>query len=460
MVGPIALAAMAAAIGNRVIVRAKADYAQGVNLFMSLIADSGARKSEVFRHMAGPLFDLQREERERDKADVQHQRSLREALEKRRERKVAELGAAAAPERGGLEAELREIDTQLAKMRRVEHRQRVADDVTPEAAVSLMAKQHGSISIMSAEGDILDIMAGRYSKNGNPQLGNFLKAHDRDPISSNRITRGEEEIHRPTLTIGVTMQPDALRETRRQPSMASRGMTARFIYALPEERTRTTNDTASVPEAVRATWAEGLRIMASISPVGEDEGGEYVPHEVPISADVLGAWIQWRTRNDVRKSEAGPLAALRSWAEKGSGRIIRIAGLLHVGDHLGDGQWQKPIPLPTFERAVRLMNYFEAHAVAAFALIGENDSTRDARAVMRWLENQGRDTVTVTDMHQGLRHGQRFADRDALLRAIEYLVDIEALDPVTHEPRGGRPGRPRSQAYRVSPRVLDGRWRR
>lgn len=38
----------------------------------------------------------------------------------------------------------------------------VADDVTPEAAASLLADHGGRLAIISAEGGIFDTMAGRY----------------------------------------------------------------------------------------------------------------------------------------------------------------------------------------------------------------------------------------------------------------------------------------------------------
>ena len=46
----------------------------------------------------------------------------------------------------------------------------VADDITPEAAASLLAEQGGRLAIISAEGGIFDIIAGRYSQQ-RPQHG-------------------------------------------------------------------------------------------------------------------------------------------------------------------------------------------------------------------------------------------------------------------------------------------------
>jgi hypothetical protein len=44
----------------------------------------------------------------------------------------------------------------------------LADDITPEAAASLLAEQGGRLAIISAEGGIFDIIAGRYSPKAVP----------------------------------------------------------------------------------------------------------------------------------------------------------------------------------------------------------------------------------------------------------------------------------------------------
>lgn len=59
----------------------------------------------------------------------------------------------------------------------------LADDSTPETVTSLMAEQGGRLSVMSAEGGIFDIIAGRYS--GAPNMEVFLKGHARDRLRVN-----------------------------------------------------------------------------------------------------------------------------------------------------------------------------------------------------------------------------------------------------------------------------------
>ena len=72
----------------------------------------------------------------------------------------------------------------------------VADDVTPEAAGTLLAEQNGRLGILSAEGGILGIIAGRYNNNI-PNMDIWLKGHSGDPIRIDRKGRPPEYIPNP-----------------------------------------------------------------------------------------------------------------------------------------------------------------------------------------------------------------------------------------------------------------------
>ena len=85
----------------------------------------------------------------------------------------------------------------------------VADDITPEAAGSLMADQHGRLAILSAEGGVFDILAGRYSGE-RANLDVFLKGHAGDTLKVDRKGRPPEYIPRPALTVSVMIQPAVL----------------------------------------------------------------------------------------------------------------------------------------------------------------------------------------------------------------------------------------------------------
>ena len=86
----------------------------------------------------------------------------------------------------------------------------VADDITPEAAASLLAEQGGRLAIITAEGGIFDIIAGRYSPKAIPNMDLWLKGHSGDPLRVDRKGRPPEHIPRPALTLGLMIQPQVL----------------------------------------------------------------------------------------------------------------------------------------------------------------------------------------------------------------------------------------------------------
>jgi len=62
----------------------------------------------------------------------------------------------------------------------------LADDASPERLGTLLHDNAGRLALMSPEGDVFDLIAGRYSVNNAPNLGVYLKGHAgdamRDPL--------------------------------------------------------------------------------------------------------------------------------------------------------------------------------------------------------------------------------------------------------------------------------------
>src|SRR5262249_10927584 len=103
----------------------------------------------------------------------------------------------------------------------------VSGDITPEAIASNLADQDGRLFLTSDEGELFQMLAGRYGNGANFEI--VLKAHTGGKVRVDR--RGRSEIiERATLTIGMTVQPDVLRGIAENPSFRARGLTARFLY--------------------------------------------------------------------------------------------------------------------------------------------------------------------------------------------------------------------------------------
>src|SRR5262249_1024142 len=73
-------------------------------------------------------------------------------------------------------------------------------DVTPEKLGMLMADHGERIAIISDEGGIFDILAGRYSR-GVPNLDLFLQSHAGAPYRVDRANRPSVVMQRPALTM-------------------------------------------------------------------------------------------------------------------------------------------------------------------------------------------------------------------------------------------------------------------
>ena len=109
-----------------------------------------------------------------------------------------------------------------------------ADDCSSEALTSLMAANNGVFSVISTEGGIFDIMAGRYSNKSNIDV--WLKSHCGDAIYVDRMTREAECIMHPALSAILSIQPSVLDEIMSNTTMTGRGLIARFLYASPPSR--------------------------------------------------------------------------------------------------------------------------------------------------------------------------------------------------------------------------------
>lgn len=111
----------------------------------------------------------------------------------------------------------------------------IADDCTPEALAQLMAQNDGTMALVSAEGGMVEQMGGRYS-GGQPNIDVYLKAHCGDPLYVDRVGRKPDVIANPTLTIIMASQPDVLNKIMANDTFSGRGLLARFLFAQPPSR--------------------------------------------------------------------------------------------------------------------------------------------------------------------------------------------------------------------------------
>ena len=233
LAGCVALAVLSAAAGGKAMVEPRPGWHEPVNLYTVVALSPGSRKSAVFAVMTAPLLAAERELLARARPLI-----VQAELEKQVSTRLAERATAAAANasdavRTDALAEASGAALNAAAITVPVLPRLVADDITPEAAASLLSEQGGRLAVLSAEGGIFATMAGRYSA-GTPNLEVFLKAHAGDLLRVDRKGRPAEHVEHPALTIGLAVQPEVLSQLADMPGFRGRGLLARLLFALPE----------------------------------------------------------------------------------------------------------------------------------------------------------------------------------------------------------------------------------
>lgn len=445
--GVVCLGVLAAAAGGHAEVEVQPGWREPVNIYAVPALPPGSRKSAVFREMTAPLLDAERALQESAREDIREREITLQIAQEAARRAVTE---AAKVKKDAAD------DAKAAALAKVEFAESVtvpgwprlvADDATPEALTSLLAEQGGRIAVLSAEGDLFDIMSGRYGKEGQVNLGVFLKGHAGDLLLIDRKGREPERIDDPALTIVVTIQPQVLLDIARKPVLRGRGLLARVLFSLPPDVVGYRRiDVDPVPAEVADVYRSNIKALALSLAEWSD------PAALVLTPDARKLLNEYQHEIEPRlRAAEGDLAEIRDWASKLAGATVRIAGLLHLAADLTRG-WGSPVSAETMAAAITLGQYFTDHAKAAFDRMGTDAAVDDARAVLDWITRNGASGFTKRDLHRGVASSrfQKAADLDGPLTLLEQHGYIR---PERREHTG--PGRPPAPRYAVHPEAVN-----
>jgi replicative DNA helicase len=440
MAAVFGLAAVASIAASHIEVEPVDGWREPVNLFVACAMDPGSRKSAVHRDVTAPVLEYEHSLVQETAFSISEAASIRRIAAAHLQ-KIEKQAASAKDnlERLALQEEARVAAGALERLDEPTPPRLFTDDATPEALATLLFQNKGQMAVLSAEGGIFDLMAGRYS-NGIPNLDVYLKGHAGDPIRIDRKGRAPEYVERPALTVGVAVQPFVLVKAARLLDFGGRGLFDRFLFSMPAGNVgyRKTNP-PPVPADIRNTYNTNLRALAAT-----------LEHGVTIlrlTDDASAVLTSWRDELEPRRRPDGDLGHLQGWSSKLDGSTVRIAGLLHLADTYTTG-FEKPIAGPTMAAAVDIARYFISHALAAFDHMGADPHLRGARRIVNWLAKEGRTTFTKRECHIALRpHFERSAELDP---ALALLADHGWIRLVPSEHRPGRP----SAVYQVNPQLV------
>ena len=410
----------------------KPDWAEPLNTYCVIVLPPAERKSAVISLMTAPLEEYEQEVNSAMDTKIIESQMKKAVLEKERrmlEDKVSKGKADAS--------ELADKAKEISAFQETLPLKLFVDDVTAEKLASVLAENHSKAAIVSAEGGIFDILNGIYTKNVNIDV--FLKGHSGDTIRVDRIGRASESILHPTLTMLLAVQPEVLNGLMTNGTFRGRGLTARFLYAIPKSSLGNRDfDTEQIPESVKIEYGKLIRSMLEV-----DE------REEPITLSGEATAVLAQLFRDTEKRFRTDLAEISDWAGKYVGAVLRIAGLLHAAQHHGFMDFSE-VSTQTMENAVRIGEYFLEHAKAAYSLMGADPLNKQCEYLLGIIQ---REQVSQFSRRDAMRMGRSFRTADSIQPVLNRLCEYGYIAPKPMEPVTGVGRRP-SEVYLTNPCLL------
>lgn len=400
-------------------------HAESVNIYTLTVAPPGERKSAAFKALVKPVEEYVRKYNERHYKSIEEYKSKRQFFE--RQKQNAMSGKSANLER------VLEITRELCDLEPIHEMQLICSDTTPEALAAEMFKQGGCMAVMDDEGGVFDIMSGLYT-NGQGNINLFLKGYDGSPHTIFRRTSENITLDSPYLTIGIMTQPQQFMQAMSNPQFVGRGLMQRFIFAFPAGKAGTQSySSADIPPKIQQAYDE---LIANLLRMPKHDS----PSKLKHSKESYHILHDYYDLLQTKMRSGGMFENMKAYASKHFGKVLKIAGLLHLCEHSVD----EPIGGDTAMKAVSIGLWAENTALKAFnGEAGDDTVIRNAKYIIKRVKSDRSDILSLTRLKRLCR---AVSDSDDFGEAVELLEDMHYLRRERIE-TAGRP----SEKYHINP---------
>lgn len=200
-------------------------------------------------------------------------------------------------------------------------------DATPEAIVKRAGTQGGRIAILSAEGGLLENLAGRYSE-GSAKVEFLDAAFDGESYEGSRIGDTGRDIPKPWASIVLVVQPDVANTMLGSSAMRTRGFLQRWWFFLPPTASYTLRTTMpALPRAVMDPWEQAITSIWGTDHIGWP-ADRVVMTMPPQSRELVEAMeVEHIAPAFARASDEGN-ALFQGWLGKAAMTTWRVSALL------------------------------------------------------------------------------------------------------------------------------------
>ncbi|MCP3775221.1 DUF3987 domain-containing protein [Paenibacillus sp. MZ04-78.2] len=400
----MALLSVAVAVHRRYKLEVFPGFTEPLCLYAIVALPSANRKSDVFSKMIAPIYAYEENLREEMVEAISERKAEIEWLKAQQASVLKDI------RKGNLDARLQLADIQkkLDTTKELFPPALIKQDITAEKLIQAMSENHNRMGVLSAEGGVLDIVAGLYSdKKSNVDI--FLKGHSGEHYAYDRKNGGSVYLKSPTLSVGLLVQNDHLQRVLTNSALNGRGLFARFLYAIPDSPLGTRKPRSKpIPPEVKETYHAMMTRLLKRKPLPPEgtntaqanlvdyvknavQGTAYDEEEptqtIRLSKEAVEIYERLFDKNEprLRPDNTDLTSDLKAWAGKLVGQIMRIAGLLHMAEHADKDELPEEVAASTVEAAARLEEYFYAHTLKAFGEASESIHTEKQKYILQAL---------------------------------------------------------------------------
>jgi len=453
LAGILALSVCSAVIARKVEVWVpEHGWPEPVNLFSVVVLGPGNRKSAVFKDSTTALRKYEEELVEQRRPELAIEQSERRQAEKRLKLIEDEIAKLIKPKDfEKLKAEAATLASKLSNWPEPVLDALIVDDMTSEKLGIVLSEQNGRIACMSPEGDVFDLMAGKYSISSAPNFGTHLRGHAGDDLRVGRVGRESVFVIRPAITMALTVQPAVIYSLQSSPVFRGRGLLARFFYAVPPSPLGERNPTPKpVSEQISEEYSALVRrLLVALENINPDD-----PISLELSPRALESLNEWLAEIESELAIGGEMEFIQDWGAKLAGMTLRMAAALHCVKHSHVLPSTVQIEESTFRSAIELARYAIPHADRVLSMMGQNTPSpqTDAQYLWKWLTKRQPERISKRDLHRAVQ--RKFPKVEQLDASIKVLADCGYLREISEEKEQGK-GRPASPEYEINPAAIE-----
>lgn len=435
-----ALGMVSAVAAPRFLIRRDADWRQPLILQIAVAMESGGAKSPAVNELAEGVDYAEATLYAKWKASIDEAVAFRraelDALTKAANRRDLDVGGQA-----DLAAKIKNlsdsIDAEVARLEKetpAPPRMKLTGDTTPEALAKTLASNSGTYTVIDSEGTFFEHMTGNSYRGGKAaNVTVILKGYDGDQHESGRIGEGKTaRIRRTCLPLVLSPQPAILSSTLSNQALSANGFVNRFLVCVPGDLVGQRVDRVATyyldaapdrPELVLQRWWGDL--LAGIAQQA-DVIGRFTPEEEVIDLDqaptlnltreAFDLSVKYEREFELRMApgkEDG--ATLKPWGAKHIGRVIRLAGILHLaaGSKVAD-----LVDESTMENAITIGEWSVLHYLTAPAATG---ISHEAERIAEHIEASEFGMVTRAEIGKKV-----FANRAGKVEIDGWVAELVA----------------------------------